>query len=96
LGDKVVVDMADMEGTVAMVDTAAMVGTAGMVAMEDTVAMEDMEGMVDRIGTDNDETTVIIINSFKQIVIIFLFMNIHTVIISIKSQTLYLFNFSIE
>jgi len=76
LGDKVVVDMADTVGTEAMVD---------MVVMGDTAAMEGMEDMVDKIGTDNDETTVIIINRFKQIVIIFLFMNIHTVIISIKS-----------
>lgn len=68
--------MADTVGTEAMVD---------MVVMGDTAAMEGMEDMVDKIGTDNDETTVIIINRFKQIVIIFLFMNIHTVIISIKS-----------
>jgi len=71
--------MADM---VVMVDMAA---TVDMAAMEDTVVMVDMEDMVGRIGTDNDETTVIIINNFKQIVIIFLFMNIQTVIISKKS-----------
>lgn len=74
--------MADMVGTEAMVDMVVMGDMVDTAAMEDMVGMEDM---VDKIGTDNDETTVIIINRFKQIVIIFLFMNIHTVIISIKS-----------
>lgn len=71
--------MADMVATVAMEDT------VDMAAMEDTVVMGVMADMEDKIGTDNDVTTVIIINSFKQIVIIFLSTNIHTVIISIKS-----------